>query len=643
MSPSRSLEEAPNGSWLAKSVRLAVDFAFKYRRTTVAVIHVGLIVLSNFLAFTLRFDAAIPPVQAQAFRQTIIVVVVIRTLVFIPMRLYEGLWRYTGIWDLQRIVAGVLLSSALLFGLLDQLLVVPNYPHSIYLIDTVLLVTMMGGLRLGRRIYREARRSVSSKRVLVLGAGDAGEMIVRDMLKNVDYGMQPVGFIDDNEGKVGKRIHGIPVLGTRDRIGEFISKERPDEILVAIPRESPSALRKIAESLQPYKTPITTLPSIRDLVQGVVTVNHIRPLAIEDLLSRAPVGLDFAPVRSLITGRRVLVTGAGGSIGSELCRQIAALAPHSLAVLDRYENSLHAIGVELGDRSPHLQVHSYLADITDRPRIRSVFYEFRPEIVFHAAAHKHVPMVEMNPSEGLKNNVLGTRIVAEESLRFDVDRVVYISTDKAVNPTSVMGATKRVGEFCVQDLASAGRTSFCVVRFGNVLGSNGSVVPRFLEQIKAGGPVTVTHPEMRRFFMLIPEAVQLVLHAAAHAEPGMVYVLEMGDQISVAEMARNLIRLSGFVPGDDIQIRYIGLRPGEKLYEELIGVDETAEPSGTEGIHRIRPNHRDRQSEIRMLTDRAIASAQAGDDEEVLSLLCRILPTYRQSGLKRRRAEAATA
>jgi FlaA1/EpsC-like NDP-sugar epimerase len=625
----------PEPGWLGAIVGWAVDVAFTYRRVAIVAVHVGLIVLSNFLAFALRFDGAIPPQAAEAWKHTTLLLIGVRALTFVPLRLYEGLWRYTGIWDLKRIVVGVLLSSVIMYGLVGWVLRTPGYPRSIYLIDSVLLIMLMGGLRLGRRIYREAKRTVSPRRVLVIGAGDAGEMIVRDMFKNQSYGMTPIGFIDDDPGKSGKRIHGVPVIGPRHQIAEVLAKLLPDEILIAIPSETPAAIRKIAQSLQPFKIPITTLPSIRDLVQGTVTVSNIRPLAIEDLLARAPVGLDYAPVRTLIEGRRVLVTGAGGSIGSELCRQIAKLNPETLALVDRYENSLHAITVEMDDHARDVPVRAYLADVTDRVRIRQVLDEFRPAIVFHAAAHKHVPVVEMNPSEGVKNNVLGTRILAEESKRAGVDRFVFISTDKAVNPSSVMGATKRVAEFCIQGMANGGPTSFCVVRFGNVLGSNGSVVPRFLDQIRAGGPVTVTHPDMKRFFMLIPEAVQLVLHAAAQAEAGVVYVLEMGDQINVTEMARNLIRLSGYVPGDEIQIEFIGLRPGEKLYEELIGIDEVAEPSGMEGIQRVRLNHWDRMPDVTALTDRAISAAQAGRDEEVVALLGQIVPTYTRSDAAR--------
>ena len=621
----------PAGRLPQAAFEWAVRFALANRRAVVVTVHVGLIVLANFLAFALRFDGAIPPAAIAAWRQTILPLVVVRAVVFIPFRLYEGLWRYTGIWDLKRIVFGVMLSSVVFFALVRSVLHTPGYPRSIYIIDAILLVFFMGGVRLSRRIYREARITFQERRVLVFGAGDAGEMIVRDMLKNESYGSRPIGFIDDNPAKVGKRIHGIPVLGTRENLAEVLAKALPDEILIAVPGQPPAVVREIARSLQPYKIPINTLPGIHELVHGTVTVSNIRPLAIEDLLTRAPVGLDYAPIRALIAGRRVLVTGAGGSIGSELCRQIARSGPASLALVERYENGLHAITLEMGERAPGFPVRSYLADITDLPRMRQVFDEFRPHLVFHAAAHKHVPVVEMNPSEGVKNNVLGTCVLADEARRCGVERFVLISTDKAVNPTSVMGATKRVAEFCLQARSMDSSTVYCAVRFGNVLGSNGSVVPLFLEQIKAGGPVTVTHPEIQRFFMLIPEAVQLVLHAAARAERGVTYVLEMGEQINVAEMARNLIRLSGYVPDEEIRIEFTGLRPGEKLYEELVGTGEAAEPSGIAGIHKVRRNEWDRVEEVNLLVDQAISAAQAGQDEEVLELLEQILPTYTRS------------
>jgi FlaA1/EpsC-like NDP-sugar epimerase len=607
----------------------AIRFALQHRRVTSAAIHIVLIVISSYLAFALRFDWAVPPQAVWVWKLSVPVLIVIRSAVFIPLRLYEGLWRYTSVWDLQRIGIGVFLSSVLFWFVVSAVPALGPYPRSVYMIDAFLLVMFMGGVRMTRRVIREARHGYASKRVLVLGAGDAGEMIVRDMHRNPSYGSSPIGFLDDDPAKKGKRIHGVPVLGSRQDIDEILKKHPADEILIAIPSETPPSLRNIARSLRPHAVTITTLPSMRDLVQCQVTVNQIRPLVIEDLLTRVPVGLDITPVRKLIEGKRVLITGAGGSIGSELCRQVAALKPARLAMIERYENSLHFISVEVGDRWPETPSWPYLADITDRKRIEHVFADVRPEIVFHAAAHKHVPMVEMNPSEGFKNNVLGTRTLAEVAQNWGVERFLFISTDKAVNPTNVMGATKRVAEFCIQTLGNSGPTAFCAVRFGNVLGSNGSVVPRFLEQIEAGGPVTVTHPDIRRFFMLIPEAVQLVLHAAAQAQPGAVYVLEMGDQINVADMARNLIRLTGHVPDDEIKIEFTGLRPGEKLYEELIGTDESSEPSGIEGIHRVvrkRPFDRER---IKRHVDIAIQAAIEGCDAEVISRLQEIVPTYR--------------
>ena len=433
----------------------------------------------------------------------------------------------------------------------------------------------------------------------VFGAGDAGEMIVRDMRTKSSQPYRPIGFIDDDRAKVGLRIHGVPVLGTRHDLSAILERYKPHEVLIAIPRAEPAAMRAIVRSLEPFKIPIKTLPNLRDLIDGKVELAKIRSLSVEDLLVRAPVGLDIQPVKSLIAGRRVMVTGAGGSIGSELCRQIAGLKPATLVMFDRYENTLHDIRVELDDRKHAFGVIPVIGDVTDASRVNAVLAEHQPEIIFHAAAHKHVPLMEENPCEAVKNNVRGTRVLAQAADAHGVDRFIMISTDKAVNPTSVMGASKRVAELVVQAQAVGSGTSFSIVRFGNVLGSNGSVVPRFLDQIKKGGPVTVTHPDMRRFFMLIPEAVQLVLHAASQAESGATYVLEMGEQVKLLDMARDLIRLSGLIPEDDIKIEFTGLRPGEKLYEELVGADEEARPSAVEkfcvsgrGVNRSRTSSR---------------------------------------------------
>ena len=556
------------------------------RRPIAVALHIGVIAAANTLAFWLRFDGALPPSYATLWIDTLPWLVVIRGASFVPFRLYEGLWRYTGISDLRSIVFGVL-SSSVVFALVDVFRQT-HYPRSIMLIDSLILIFLMGGMRLSRRAYRDLLPRRGHKRVLIYGAGEAGAHIVRNMLDDPQHGYQPVGFVDDDPGKVGQRVHGVRVFGTRHDMQRVFAKCRPDEVLIAIPRADTAAVRSVVRTLEPFKVPIKTLPNLREIIDGRIDVKQIRGLSVEDLLARAPVGLDRRPLHRLVEGRRVMVTGAGGSIGSELCRQIAALKPAALVMLDRYENSLHAIRMELDDRKQSFGVIPVIGDVTDQTRLHAVLGEHQPEIVFHAAAHKHVPLMEENPCEAVKNNVRGTRLLAQAAEAYGVDRFIMVSTDKAVNPTSVMGASKRVAELVVQAQAIGSGTSFSIVRFGNVLGSNGSVVPRFLEQIKNGGPVTVTHPEIRRFFMLIPEAVQLVLHAASQAESGATYVLEMGEQVKLVDLARDLIRLSGLVPEEQIKIEFTGLRPGEKLYEELVGVEEEAGPSAVDKILCVR-------------------------------------------------------
>ena len=568
---------------LTRTVRLILRF----HRAIVIVLHLAAVVAANWLAFLLRFDGRVPAWAVETFWQTLPWLVAIRALTFIPFRLYQGLWKYTSLYDLQALFAGIATSSALFFLFTKTPLGPETYPRSVFFIDALLLLLMLGGLRLLRRFYRELSRPEGQKRVLIFGAGDAGELIVREMKGDRDRIYEPVGFIDDDRSKVGRRIHGVRVLGTRADIDRVIQEQKPDEILIAIPAATPETNRAIVRALQPHKIPLKTLPNLRDIIDGRVEMQQIRSVSVDDLLARAPVGLDRAPIRRLVRGKRVLVTGAGGSIGSELCRQIAALEPTSLVMLDRYENSLHAIVVELVDAGGVSSLHATVGDVTDQVRIDEVMVKYRPQIVFHAAAHKHVPLMEGSPCEAIKNNVRGTRLLAEAADRHGVDTFIMISTDKAVNPTSVMGASKRVAELVIQQQQKGSGTSFATVRFGNVLGSNGSVVPRFVEQIRRGGPVTVTHPEMRRFFMLIPEAVQLVLHAAAQAESGAIYVLEMGEQVKLVDMARDMIRLSGFVPDEDIQIQFVGLRPGEKLFEELVGTTETVSPASVEKILKV--------------------------------------------------------
>jgi len=555
-------------------------------RPATTLLQLGFVVFSNWLAFLLRFDWDVPPFAVKAFWQSVPWLVAIRAAAFIGLRLNEGLWRYAGIYDLRAIVAGVFASSVGLFLIALTPFGPPVYPLSIFIVDAVLLTAMLGAVRLSHRVANEMLHGRHGKLVLIVGAGDGGELIARDMSNSSAY--QPVGFVDDDPAKVGHRIHGVPVLGTRAELPDILRRHRPHEVLLAIPSPDPVLIRNVVRTVEPFKIPIKTLPNLRDLIDGKRSeLSQIRNLSVEDLLARPPVGLDREPLKHLIGGRRVMVTGAGGSIGAELCRQIARLKPAALVMFERYENNLHAVRMELEDGRQQFGVYPCIGDVTDPVRLAEVMKAHRPEIVFHAAAHKHVPLMEENPCEAIKNNVRGTRLLAEAAHEHGVDRFIFISTDKAVNPTSVMGASKRLAELVVQTQASASSTSFSIVRFGNVLGSNGSVVPRFLDQIRKGGPVTITHPEIRRFFMLIPEAVQLVLHAAAQAESGATYVLEMGEQVKLVDMARDLIRLSGFVPDEDIPIEFVGLRPGEKLFEELVGCNEEVSASAVEKILRV--------------------------------------------------------
>jgi FlaA1/EpsC-like NDP-sugar epimerase len=492
------------------------SLVLKSRRALVVGLHMLLVVACYYLAFLLRFDGELVKSNWQSLIRMLPLVASVELLTFVPYGLYRGLWRYIGIHDLRNIVEATLVATSISYLLIQSVLQEPGYPRSVYIINALLLVVVLGGARMGRRIYHElGSLEATARRVLIIGAGDAGELIVRDMLNNAFYNLQPVGFIDDDRTKVGRTIHNVRVLGTRRDLARIIESRHPDEILVAINRADPRLLREIVRSLDSYKLPIKTLPCLRDVINGNVTVSQIRNVSVEDLLHRGPVGLDPEPLRRLIQGRRVLITGAGGSIGSELCRQVGALNAGVLILFERYEKALYTIEGDLLTRGSTCAIVPAIGDVTDAERVAAVFNEFRPEVVIHAAAHKHVPLVQQNPCEAVKNNIRGTRLVAETAARFGAERFILISTDKAVQPSSVMGATKRAAELVVRLVSLQNATCFAMIRFGNVLGSNGSVIPKFLDQIKRGGPVTVTHPEVERFFMTIPEAVNLVLHSAS--------------------------------------------------------------------------------------------------------------------------------
>ncbi|GAA3402037.1 nucleoside-diphosphate sugar epimerase/dehydratase [Paenibacillus hodogayensis] len=501
--------------------------------------------------------------------------VAVCTIGMITFKLYNRIWHYASIGELLSIVKAVtvtcLISWILTSAVIGHLVPIPLLVRSF---ETILL--LMGGTRFAWRVFRDSyfKSSDRPNRALIIGAGDCGTLIAKEMKCDKSSLMTPVAFIDDDIRKHHLQVLGLPVYGGRDKISEAVERLNIDEIIIALPSVLKKDISQIISHCKSTKAKLKIIPKIGDLIQGIVTINEIRDVEVEDLLGREPVNIDLQGIADYVSEKIVLVTGAGGSIGSELCRQLAPFKPIRLIMLGHGENSIYSIEAEIRRKYPELIIESVIADIQDRARIEFVFAKYSPQLVFHAAAHKHVPLMEHNPSEAVKNNIFGTKNVADCADRFGVERFVFISTDKAVNPTSVMGTTKRVGEMYIQSLNAHSVTRFVAVRFGNVLGSRGSVIPKFKEQIRMGGPVTVTHPEMIRYFMTIPEAVQLVIQAGAIANGGEVFVLDMGEPVKILDLAKDLIRLSGFEPGLDIEISYSGVRPGEKLFEELLTDEE---------------------------------------------------------------------
>ena len=605
----------------------------KYRRIPIIALHIGLIVVSNYLAFWLKFDGRIPVNEIAEFLNLLPWLILIRVLVFAPCKLFEGLWRYASIVDLRNIIVAAVLSSLFFYLFVHGFLHQIQYPRSIFIIDTLILISLTGGLRLSRRLLSITHHFKGERKLLIYGAGDAGEMIVRDMKNHgAMYRYDPIGFIDDNPAKVGQRIHGVPVLGSGNDINKIIDAYQADEVLLAIPSASGAQIRRMLNEVVAFKGPVKTLPTVDKLGSAGVGVSQIQNLSIEDLLDRLPVGLDLRPVNDLVRGKNVLITGAGGSIGSELARQIASYHPARVILLDNAESALYDVSMELRRSLPDVSQVAVLADIKNVGSLEKTFSEHAPAIVFHAAAYKHVPMMEDYPGEALLNNVVGTHRLIQTALQKRVEKFILISTDKAVNPTNVMGATKRIGEIYIQALAkntSAADPVFAAVRFGNVLGSNGSVVPLFLKQIEQGGPVTITHPEITRFFMTIPEAVQLVLQSAALTRGGEIFVLEMGEQLKLMEMARHLIRLAGFIPEKEIPIKIVGLRPGEKLREELVAMDEMIVPSGVEKIMRVQSAWVANVDFLTQKIEEMERLALESQTPAALELLCQLVPTFR--------------
>ena len=562
-----------------------------YRRVLVIAIHVGLWATGLVLALLLRFDFQIPERTMQLAIRLVLVSTAIRSLVHWRFGLFHGLWRYSGARDLLSLIKAAALSSVLI-ATFWAFLGTGNFPRSIFILDFAFSILLIGGLRFGIRTIHEVGKNnaappsdgprTSRRRVLVLGAGDAGETLMREMIRMQRY--EPVGFLDDSRRMHGEQIHGVKVLGSIERVEEVVKEHAIDEVILAIPSLRGRQMRRIVDLCRPTGVTLRTVPALGSLIDGTVTVNQLTEVKIEDLLGREPVELEKEAVAEFLGGRVVLVTGAGGSIGSELCHQVAKFSPSHLVLLEQAENSLFEVHRTLLASFPSLRITPYVADICDTKRLEAVFAAERPAVVFHAAAHKHVPMMEANPGEAIKNNVFGTKKVADVAARFDVASFVMVSTDKAVNPTSIMGASKRAAEIYVQALSQRTKTQFVTVRFGNVLGSAGSVIPIFKRQILDGGPVTVTHPEMKRYFMTIPEACQLILQAGTMGRGGEIFILDMGEPVKIVDLARDLIKLSGLRPDEDIPIVFTGMRPGEKLFEELSFDAEKAQKTRHEKV-----------------------------------------------------------
>ncbi|ULA65003.1 MAG: putative polysaccharide biosynthesis protein EpsC [Nitrospira sp.] len=611
------------------------QLVLRFRAGLVVATHLALIVAAHLTAFVLRFEGDIQPPFDQIMWRYMPLVLLMYWGGLWAFGIQRGLWRYVGLHDIRRIFWASTASAAAFYGLVHLALGWREYPRSIIILTGLLSGFYIVGIRLAVRWFREWLHILAptARRVLIVGAGHTGELLARDMLSDPSFNSRPVGFIDDDPVKRKMKIHGIPVVGTIADIKRAADRLEVHEIIVALPSAGTGTKQKILVASEGCTAPIKILPNMKQLLGDPVSLQQVRPMSLEDLLQREPIQTDRQELHPLVEGKTVLVTGAGGSIGSELCRQIAAYRPESLVLFERYENSLHALLLELRATFPAVGVLPIIGDVTVPERVAEVFCQTGPDLVFHAAAHKHVPLMELNPKEAVRNNVLGTRIVAEAALAAGVDRFVLISTDKAVNPTSVMGVTKRIAEQVIQGFNHRGQTKYTVVRFGNVLGSNGSVVPLFTEQIRKGGPVTVTDPEIKRFFMTIPEAVQLVLQASVIGQGGDVFVLDMGEQIKIVDLARNMIVLSGLVPGKDIDIQFTGLRPGEKLYEELFDESEQTESTAHEKINRaLSPLA---QAGFDEWLDRLGTNLPQWSDDDLLLQLRQRIPSFTPTGPQR--------
>ena len=617
------------------------NFLLKYRRLFILLAHIAVFAFALLVSFVfannMRFSFRWIKLQYPAM---LFFILIVKIPIFGYFRQYSGWWRYVGISDLISLALSSLVSTTLIvalwYGMMNTTVIrrslqpLTEINQSILMLDLVCTVMFLSAVRMAVRLYHEELRSEQSTNItklLIVGAGDAGEALLREIHRMKIERYDVVGFIDDDPAKQRISIHGISVLGTVDELAQICKREYVDEVAIAMPSATQKQLRRVIQTCQGIKTRFTTVPSITDIASGKLNVSQIREVEISDLLGRDEIQLDIDMIKNFLSKKVILVTGAGGSIGSEMCRQVCNFEPKLLLLVEQAENPLFHIERELRKNYPNVNLKAIICDITDQQRVEQIFEKYSPEVVIHAAAHKHVPLMETNPGEPIKNNVVGTRTVANASDKFGTGNFVMISTDKAVNPTSLMGSSKRIAEMYVQDLNRTSNTHFVTVRFGNVLGSNGSVIPIFKKQIAEGGPVTVTHPEMKRYFMTIPEASQLVLQAATMGKGGEIFVLDMGEPVKIVDLARDLITLSGFRPGEDIEIAFSGIRPGEKLFEELSIEGEDMKTTRHPKIGIWQNKVMDRQ-ELYTGIDELISLAKTQNHDEIIKGVKKLIPEY---------------
>ena len=611
-----------------------------YRRTCLIIYDIISIILASYLALIVRYEFAIDSIPSHFMRPVerfMPINILITIVIFYVFRLYSSLWAFAGETELQNIIISCVLSTLVGSILLPFFKITSQaVPKSYYFYYMFLLITCIFSSRFSYRFFRGLKHKQQNKKnqisVMVIGAGDAANAIIKEIVNSNFSTMVIKCIIDDDEGKWGRYIQGIKVVGGRDKIVECAEVYGVDEIIVAMPSANRTEIRNILEICKDTNCKLRSLPGMYQLVNGEVNVSKLRDVEVEDLLGRDPVSVDMESILGYVQGKVVLVTGGGGSIGSELCRQIASHRPKQLVIVDIYENAVYDIQQELKAKYPNLDLMVLIASVRNANRMNYIFAEYKPDIVYHAAAHKHVPLMEDSPTEAIKNNVFGTFKTAQAAAMSGVQRFVMISTDKAVNPTNIMGASKRICEMIIQTFDKHYETEFVAVRFGNVLGSNGSVIPLFRRQIEAGGPVTVTHPDIIRYFMTIPEAVSLVLQAGAYAKGGEIFVLDMGEPVRILDLAENLIKLSGYRVGEEIKIEFTGLRPGEKLYEELLMDEEGMKDTANKMIHIGKPieiNEHEFFAQLKELKDECQI-----ENSDIRPLIKKIVPTYHSTGEK---------